>query len=720
MPKPWTPLRDGEIALAHLSDLHFGSPKSEAVWRNVRQFLLGILNQDRGDALLVTGDLAHNPQKKLYETAAARLDELQMPYFVCAGNHDRHYLGNRAKWNPLNYIPGFAASAEFDKTFGSKVLVPQDPKEHTAGNGPDGWKIGLLGLDSSDDADWSARGFVGETHFGTIDRATRARDWDLCICFVHHHLLSIRALEHNRRGKPADLFKVTTLVNAGSLLEALTKANIDVVLHGHEHESNWARYGTFEPGWGSVQVLGAGSATGNDSATGCDLLRASFNVLILSPDRSVSLRKMRHDGADWKVWDEFPVLTAEQIRQARLRRAARPKDTGEPVELSSELIKSVEFTRERDIKVTWLFTNWLPPVNFRHYIKNATGVPCDVQVRFLARNGPPVDLDKVELVQADDDHAWWIKWTLPEPLRRQLVMMEISYCWRGGAVLTAAELEAVRRGGTPGLLRNDGYEFTSAFVADAVAAAELIVTLPPEYAPAIAEVIVQVVEDPSIARPQEAMALRQQVRFFAPGRFALRIKYPRRNCDYRLAWPPVKGSQSRAAKSFAEAARAHGNALLGAFAEPFKPTPYWNCSALSLYVEGEKPNLARRVGLLDLGSPVVDREQPHATQVLVGDRSALARAWCGIPMIVHDWPDASAALESGLLPGEKGIFCVPIRYGFGWVNQPPWAVVRLGLFLPSAAPFDWGEADGTLLRLIAAATTALLTKAFHEYNVIPE
>jgi predicted MPP superfamily phosphohydrolase len=103
MSDSWQPLKAGEIAVAHLSDLHFGSDveggEQEAkVWGRVEKFL----NEDlRPHLLLVTGDLVHNPDAQLYKDARKALERVRprdgqsVDYFVCRGNHDRHRLGNR-------------------------------------------------------------------------------------------------------------------------------------------------------------------------------------------------------------------------------------------------------------------------------------------------------------------------------------------------------------------------------------------------------------------------------------------------------------------------------------------------------------------------------------------------------------------------------------------------------------------------------------------------
>jgi len=292
---PWQPLQPGEMAIVHLSDLHFGARNDREVWTLIRQ----ILQEIRPKLILVTGDLADTPRRKTFLRVKRELDDLQQtfdsPYYICSGNHDRFWRGNRfdftqvpglfllrwgivialivspvlAVWHAwaawLFYGAGlFAvllwlfpmildrlslrlASALLPDIFGRSLLESTGPQEVRLINDRTQWTLGLVGLDSSREPDALARGFVPFPHFARLYETIRGRDWDLCICLVHHHLFSMRQLEMNRSGRWKDLFNVTCMVNSGSVLEALAQAQVDLVLHGHEHEHNRAGYFSFDP-----------------------------------------------------------------------------------------------------------------------------------------------------------------------------------------------------------------------------------------------------------------------------------------------------------------------------------------------------------------------------------------------------------------------------------------------------------------------------------------
>ena len=106
------------------------------------------------------------------------------------------------------------------------------------------------------------------------------------------------------RGSPRTTRRVvelTNMVNAGSLLETLSGANVDLVLHGHEHEHNFALVrlacGRIWP----VMVIAAGSATGNQTLVGCVKERVTFQRSYpLARDRSVRIVRYWFDAESWR------------------------------------------------------------------------------------------------------------------------------------------------------------------------------------------------------------------------------------------------------------------------------------------------------------------------------------------------------------------------------------------------------------------------------------
>ena len=233
-----------ETVVAHISDLHFGSKngaRDSGPWPVLRDFLT---KKVQPHLLLFTGDIVDTPNERLYKEAYNEIErlaqDLKAPYYVCPGNHDRHLKGNVVR----RFIPRRLranTSALFDQEFGAQVLP--HTKLTVAKAGPHGLTFGLLGIDSSRNADYFARGYIEPRILQQVRSAvgSLASDVDLVIVLVHHHLLAVRRLEEGNRGQLQNLANATSLVNSGSFLETLAKSHVDLVLHGHEHLSKGAQ-----------------------------------------------------------------------------------------------------------------------------------------------------------------------------------------------------------------------------------------------------------------------------------------------------------------------------------------------------------------------------------------------------------------------------------------------------------------------------------------------
>jgi hypothetical protein len=189
----------------------------------------------------------------------------------------------------------------FDEVFKDRLAVPNQVREVALTHEGYERKLRVIGMDSSKRADFFARGYV---HPGDMvsaaDKMSGASGSDLNIALVHHHLLAVRALEEAQRGKVASLADVTTLVNAGSLLESLAVSQVRLVLHGHEHAFNCAFYSSSTPHRGDTCVVAAPSVTGADSLKGCSIERSGYNLLELEDDGSVRLEAKRWTGGGYE------------------------------------------------------------------------------------------------------------------------------------------------------------------------------------------------------------------------------------------------------------------------------------------------------------------------------------------------------------------------------------------------------------------------------------
>jgi 3',5'-cyclic AMP phosphodiesterase CpdA len=403
------------VKIAHISDLHFGAEKQENIWLALQQHLIA----DQTDLVVVTGDIVDTPDVDLYETARRELRALSTRVlfssairarqiraedqgaddlakiegilqekeirgkrlFVCPGNHDRHPLGNKSKlwtaWNKIRHPIGGDWAQRFEEYLGEfypNLLRSEDEPQQTLplqevslGTTGNQWRVRVAALDSSLKADKFARGFLEIDSVASLkDAMASTNDIDLGLLLIHHHLLSVRQLEYDRRDSLADLLNSTALINSGSLIEGLASNYIDIALHGHEHESNWGTYGTLEKGGGSTAILGAASGTGVVTTKQCNEKRASYNLVELYPDRSVKVVVRKWDGTKWDG-KRYDLLDSQTVRRTRFLRRSEGKLASPP---STEIVRYIEFTRQRAGFVQEYRTNWFPDEQKRHGVSS--------------------------------------------------------------------------------------------------------------------------------------------------------------------------------------------------------------------------------------------------------------------------------------------------------------------------------------------------------------
>jgi 3',5'-cyclic AMP phosphodiesterase CpdA len=715
------------VRIAHISDLHFDRANTNLeTWRLLSRRLTDV----QPELLLVTGDIVNSPDDQSYEKAHDALETLcrdiggaarPIPYFVCPGNHDRHDLGNAAprtqRRSLLNRLVGKLAAPfrsrtqrradAFDRIFQGRIaLAGRDGRRDLLlGPSHNQWTVRILGVDSSINADVSARGFVSYGTIETIKEAmSNADDVDFSILLVHHHLLPVRSLENARQGSIGDLAALTTLINAGTLVEALAAAHVDVALHGHEHAANWGRYATLELGGGETTVVGAGSATGAVTLKPCDPGRVSFNVVELGEDRKVSFTEHRYDGArvTWTVNPPFEIYDSEGLRRARFLRRAGSNIQRAP---ESDVVRYIEFTSERDGIVRERRTN----VDFRQdpilviAAKNRTGTPTDLKIKLTSPNGEAWTPDQQPFFRQSDKErdAWIYQCNLPRRITSDFQTLEFSYRWLGGAVLTAEEIEAIDEP-SRGEFRKDGYEFGAIRVDGYFREMRLVIKLPPEFAPANeSDDVETILQDLSLESSFESSPLPQadvinRLRLVGRGLYSLVIPYPRRGYLYGVKWKvPAARPLDAAGAQFIEKARANGDKLAEVFHGGLAKTGISASTTVALYVPNDRRNLLNLAGGYPPGSAL-----PKTIDPAMVDNIA-AQAWRGATSGVVRSSSGSAAFrpEVGFEPEEAALLAIPVRFGVDWINDAPWGVVRVGLgTLPSEIAAIGEPGQGSALR----------------------
>ena len=670
----------GTIRIAHISDPHFGSHGQPSVWEDVCTYLNGKL---KPHLVLVTGDIVHTPGRQLYRTAREQLDQLTTvdndpnnSYRVCAGNHDRHPLGNApghlkkvwqlvAGWN--------RAPAWFSDAFQGRIPTVNNPADFDLADENDLWRVRVIGFDTSAAAKFTAQGFATNEDLGGLASAARNnQEADLVILMHHHHLLSIKELEENRQ-KLKNIFKPTIMLNAGTVLEALAQGYVNVVLHGHEHCRMFARYGTLYGQQNDTIILGAGSVTGNDSKKGCDVSRASFNLIELLPDRTVQVKEIaKKEGSDWQPSsDPVRILDGHAVRRARFYR--RMKSALPP---TRKIVNCVEFNADRTVDLTLSLSNWeLPKGRWSRWTSNNSGIPSAAHVAFEWTDGTYTEFPAQPFVYDDSGmHRYRIDIQLDPNAPVLARRITTRYQWLGGAVLTKSDL-AYFDPAALGDFRSRGYEFWYAGGQTELQSTSLLVRLPRFFAPRPEEVKVfcKRLEGVFELIPE----LDTSVQHHALGVFSLEIPYPRTEYAYALAWPirddpPPSTALDRFRRIASETEKAEQ--LLKAYAGVLGRSSVAGAVTLGLYIPSAGNSaVLTRTGELHRGLDGSKGEVP-ASLSLRNDNTLARHAWWGKIQYT-----LARTGDSGFTPGERAIIMIPIRQ-FGHEDEVTWGLIRIGVY----------------------------------------
>lgn len=715
------------LRIVHLSDLHFvpDSPhKQRSVWNRVAAF---VNDEVQPDAVLVTGDVTDSATHREFEFARQCLAELrprmrpaaEPPLAIVAGNHDRFlYRGNGTPPWYTRFGPGWwpkDKAMRFDGTF--RDFPVAEDRGRTVVLGPAAgaagveWRVRLLGLDSTALPQWFAQGGVSRKSIDAAREGALADpDADLVIALVHHHVLPIPALEH--RAEAARLRRAldfTGMVNAGTLLDALSAAQVDLLLHGHEHVPHRAHFSGASAHAGRLAVLSAGSGTGDETLAGWRLERVHFNVIELEDDRSVWLRQVSGAGGALAFVEgreqRIPLLRAEDIRASRFVRRQRAAHGGPAAAAAgrrelplptSRLRKVVEFLPNRDIVLTESLTQWSVEPVWRHTTANGSGILSEASMRFDwdAEHSNSFRVPSVR----DRDHPGRRQFVLEpnEGQARDAERITVRYTWHGGAALTRAEHDSLPQAARGGA-RKDGHEFAAALARGELEELRLTVRVPPRFAPRGAAV--QAFYIKPIERGGGDVVLSDEFRrgleFCGDGYIELHVPYPIPGYRYGVRWPVLEESsrdaewsalRERLCERVEEVRRATREALM---------RRGWS--------DGVRVDLyAEPAGEVAYRLFCVGRNEGGPASVSLRQERTLARSvyWCE-PTLAYDFGDK--ADHGDAQPDETRILLMPLRgspdplhEAFGLLRVAWTRAATSGLALS-----DWEPA----VRLMAAELT---------------
>jgi Icc protein len=202
------------LTLAHLSDLHCGSPHFVP---DLMDRAIAEINDLKPDIVVCSGDLTTFGFKEEFAAAKRYLDRIECDAVVVVpGNHDSRNVG---------YV-------HFEELFGERSSVLR--------------KAGatVVAVDSTEpDLD---HGQIGRGRYGWIEEQFRAEPAEFRVFVLHHHLLPIPGTGRERN----------VVYDAGDAIECLQRAAVHLVLSGHKHVPYaWKLENLFVVNTGTVSTL---------------------------------------------------------------------------------------------------------------------------------------------------------------------------------------------------------------------------------------------------------------------------------------------------------------------------------------------------------------------------------------------------------------------------------------------------------------------------------
>lgn len=203
------------ITALHISDLHFG-----ATDQNKEERLKSLIKEVHPDLIFVTGDIVNWPRPKYLKIARGFLRFAQdhtTKVFVVPGNHDALF-GGLSRRSFKKHI-GKSPFAEWIEIKGLNCLVFGFDSTYPYLN-PYKINTGYIGNKS---LTW----FKSEIQRLKGERGDFAYESALKIALLHHHPLPTIASQAQ---------SLLYLNGSGTLLNALAREEMDLVLHGHQHD----------------------------------------------------------------------------------------------------------------------------------------------------------------------------------------------------------------------------------------------------------------------------------------------------------------------------------------------------------------------------------------------------------------------------------------------------------------------------------------------------
>ncbi|HRI46079.1 MAG TPA: metallophosphoesterase [Ignavibacteriaceae bacterium] len=306
------------MKFAHISDLHINTYFRDSNLEQTK-ILLDYFNSVKVDHLLLTGDLTDNADELNLDILRKSLNHYGFKsgekISIIPGNHDIY--GGVQKPEDLFSFPERCRKTNYDKklqTFNQIMNQTFDNVLYRSSiNGyPYAKIIGdvlIIGVDSNDyfspvSNPFASNGKVSKDEQKEIEIIVSkyGRDVNLTIMLIHHHFNQMHTINHfSAAGLWQNIEKQTMkLRKKKSLIELFKNCRVDLVLHGHLHETlHYVRQ--------NINFLNAGGSIKNN-------LRNSITCNIIDTENNnVNFQIIEIPLADRQFEDFDSIISAESL-----------------------------------------------------------------------------------------------------------------------------------------------------------------------------------------------------------------------------------------------------------------------------------------------------------------------------------------------------------------------------------------------------------------------
>jgi 3',5'-cyclic AMP phosphodiesterase CpdA len=243
------------LLIAHISDLHLNSFYNESTYNRL-EYLFKKLKEDKVEHLIITGDLTDNASEKDFLFLRKLLRKYNFlsgeKLTIIAGNHDIFGGVQRAediltfpeKCRKMNYIQKLNEfTGYFPEALENCFFISSNSYYPFAKVVGPALVIGVNSIApySKISNPFASNGEINITQFNEINSIlkTKLHDLKFKLILIHHHFNKYKARAISSLGNVWQNIEKQTmkLKNKRRLFNLFNEFNVDLVLHGHLHES---------------------------------------------------------------------------------------------------------------------------------------------------------------------------------------------------------------------------------------------------------------------------------------------------------------------------------------------------------------------------------------------------------------------------------------------------------------------------------------------------